>query len=215
MRSIILITSIFIFISCRSQIKSNTEINNMKKFDVNQYIDLPTDDITGMQIQKNGDMIQYFPNNNGYILKIKKQNKPSTQTFVYNDKLNLVAEGNDFYNFPINSIKEYDETGKLIKETNLDLPYKFSIEDLEKKMKTQYDVDIYNVKQIHSMNRYEEKKHLNIPLYEIWTNHKTNTLKFTCYIINGTTGETVYVGERFIEGKQGSLLDQYLNSKKN
>ncbi|MDI9312479.1 MAG: hypothetical protein QM535_19875 [Limnohabitans sp.] len=214
MRSIILITSIFIFISCRSQIKSNTEINNMKKFDVNQYIDLPTDDITGMQIQKNGDMIQYFPNNNGYILKIKKQNKPSTQTFVYNDKLNLVAEGNDFYNFPINSIKEYDETGKLIKETNLDLPYKFSIEDLGKKMKTQYDVDIYDVKQIHSMNRYEEKKHLNIPLYEIWNNHKTNPLKFTCYIINGSTGETLYIGERFVEGKQGSLLDQFLNSKK-
>ncbi|QYS92304.1 hypothetical protein JJC04_07345 [Flavobacterium covae] len=115
---------------------------------------------------------------------------------------------------PVGTNKVYDENGKLIKETNRDLPYNFSIQDLINKMQKEYKIDILDIKQTKSVFRYVEKEKVKLPLYEVWCYNQKNDLKLICYIINGTTGETIYVGERFIEGKQGSLLDQYLNSKK-
>ncbi|MBF6654068.1 hypothetical protein C3B47_14525 [Flavobacterium columnare] len=223
MKKIVLIYFSIIALNCKSQInksvKNYTPENSMEIIDLEKIKKLEKDpDISGSgnYILENGDNLQINNDQNTIYVRIKKKNSffnVYKEFFTFNKKIKKQIFLYD--NFKYDFEKEYDKSGKLIKEINHNLPYKFSIEDLEKKMKTQYDVDIYDVKQIHSMNRYEEKKHLNIPLYEIWTNHKTNTLKFTCYIINGSTGETIYVGERFIEGKQGSLLDQYLNSKKN
>ena len=117
-------------------------------------------------------------------------------------------------NFMVIEIKK--STNNSNKEIDYDKPYKFSIEDLIKKMKDDYKVDLLDVKHVISLYRYEEKKELNIPLYEIWYNYDDlNRNNVECYLINGTTGETLFTIKRFLGDKKGSLLQNYLDSLKN
>lgn len=63
--------------------------------------------------------------------------------YIYNKKSSLLQlKGQTFYNFPIGVWKEYDENGKLIKETNWDKNYPFKVEDLCKLIKEEYGVDL-------------------------------------------------------------------------
>ncbi|MFK7002085.1 hypothetical protein [Flavobacterium oreochromis] len=208
-------------LNCKSQIKKQ-DISNIKKdtmeiFNIEKYKNLKKDmNVSGYgnYILENGDKIRVESGKDYYSERITKNNTNlSTYKEFFASNKSIKKTVNFLHNIHFGIAKEYDEQGKLIRETNYNLPYKYTIEDLATKMNNQYQIDIYNIKQIHSINRYEEKKHLKIPLYEVWSYHKTNPLKLTCYIINGTTGETIYECERFIEGKQGSLLDQYLKTK--
>ena len=142
---------------------------------------------------------------------------PYEQILVYSPKTKIcIASYKEFYKNIIGFLTEYNEIGKLIKEIDYDKPYKFSIEDLIKKMKDDYKVDLLDVKHVISLYRYEEKKELNIPLYEIWYNYDDlNRNNVECYLINGTTGETLFTIKRFLGDKKGSLLQNYLDSLKN
>ncbi|WP_145902553.1 hypothetical protein [Flavobacterium covae] len=201
------------FLSCKSQVKSESINNiNMETIDIEKYRKNKTNN--GYIFHEDNEKIRQVESEDKTFWEERSNEKTGIRIykeFHKNSKLKSILKS--FYSIKFGFKKEYDEQGKLIRETNYDLPYKYTIEDLATKMNNQYQIDIYNIKQIHSINRYEEKKHLKIPLYEVWSYHKTNPLKLTCYIINGTTGETIYEDERFIEGKQGSLLDQYLKTK--
>jgi Uncharacterized alpha/beta hydrolase domain (DUF2235) len=77
------------------------------------------------------------------FLKYKKKNSTFQTRKAYFKKNGILKKTiTNFYAFPIEITKEYDETGKLIKEIDNDLPYKFSIIDLQKKIKIEYQVDI-------------------------------------------------------------------------
>lgn len=83
-------------------------------------------------------------------------------------------------------------------------------------MKNEYDIDLLDVKHAISISRYEEKKDVNLPLYEIWYNYSPSIRRLvSCYLINGTNGETLFTIKRYLGDKKGSLLDNYLDSLKN
>lgn len=64
----------------------------------------------------------------------------------------LKKSGELFYNFRIGIWKEFDESGKIIKEINEDEPYQFSIENLEVKMR-ELKVNIMNENSEVRVNR--------------------------------------------------------------
>ncbi len=220
MYKLIIISLLFNIIGCKSQETKQKLMNNIDN-DM-EYFDIKKFD----ENKKNGEY--YFKTNDGTEVRqigplndktYNEIGKNSTSKYgyfkIFHPNLRLKEIGKEFFNMPVGTNKVYDENGKLIKETNRDLPYNFSIQDLINKMQKEYKIDILDIKQTKSVFRYVEKEKVKLPLYEVWCYNQKNDLKLICYIINGTTGETIYVGERFIEGKQGSLLDQYLNSKKN
>jgi hypothetical protein len=74
---------------------------------------------------------------------ISKSNSPFTFHKSYYKSTGLLKTSvTNFQLFPVGSLKEYDESGKLIKSTDFDKNYKFSIYDLAKKLKTEFKKDI-------------------------------------------------------------------------
>ncbi|MFK7002183.1 hypothetical protein [Flavobacterium oreochromis] len=217
LKKIIVTILLFNIMGCRSQ--ETQENNNMEIFDIKKYENLEKDEryiSTKNDICYKSGNIRYRILLLNEVIQLEKTeiNIPFEEVKVYYlESKRLKITGRYFFNRPIGIWKYYDEAGKLIKENNYDLSYNFTINDLAKKMKEKYDVDIFDLKQTRNVSRYEEKKYLNIPIYEVWSYNKTNPLALICFILNGATGEIIYKGERFIEGEKESLLDQYLKTK--
>jgi hypothetical protein len=108
--------------------------------------------------------------------------------------------------------KEYDEKTKSIKETNHDKPYKLSIKDLLEKFNKEYKIDIENPEKVLSINRNVGTNEFKNPFYEvILKKDLPNT--YDCYLINGNTGDTLYLMV-LEKGERKKLLEEYLKSLK-
>ncbi|QYS92309.1 hypothetical protein JJC04_07370 [Flavobacterium covae] len=135
-----------------------------------------------------------------YTDERKKDNSPYEYHKSFFKKNNLLKSNlTIFYSFPIGITLEYDETGKLIKEINNDLPYKFSVDDLREKIKKEYDVDIVSDYRdsdptLIIVTRWEGyhndfgiyKK--GVPMYQVKLTTKKGTINLE---INAITGETI------------------------
>ncbi|AMA49710.1 hypothetical protein AWN65_09690 [Flavobacterium covae] len=135
-------------IGCKSQEKKQLQIikaNNMEINDERILRDLIGKQTGDFVTLSNGNNAQYFDAGDkiNYIFRIKDKIFPVTYVKIYYIKTKTIhIESQDFYGFPIGILKEYDESGKLIKEIDYDKDFKFSIEDLCKLIKSEYDIDL-------------------------------------------------------------------------
>ena len=147
MQKIILSLLFFSVIGCKSQEKKENIATQKKDtieyFDKNKYKEYLNNNSSQAFKLSNGDKVQLDFYENIDIEIIKKLNSPYElrKEFFYNSG-RLKLKSVKFYVFPIGITKEYDKNGELVKETNHDLPYKFSIDNLREKIKREYDVDI-------------------------------------------------------------------------
>jgi hypothetical protein len=187
-----LIFSLFIlFTSCKGQIKNQTNINKMEKINIEEYKELPINSETGLQILQNGDEVQIFKgaNNVGYVKKEKKRETPFEDYKVYFENCNLQLKSTYFYSFPYGTSTEFDENGNIIKETNHDLSYKFSIEDLALKIKKEFKIDIMKKSPwIKIMRFVENSKSFYLFSININENKQGNTKEI---LIDGATGANI------------------------
>jgi hypothetical protein len=153
MKKIIVLCLLVLINSCSSQkIKNNLKENTMEYFDINKYKDWEIDtkySPTGKdKYLKKGEeriSIEYF--NDAVQIELNTINSPYYKFKKFSLKTNrLLLIGTEFYDIHVGIWESYDETGQLIKKIDYDKPYKFSIEDLIKKMKNEYDIDLLDVK---------------------------------------------------------------------
>lgn len=131
------------FNSCKGQTDKFKIPNNANK-DTMEYIKLE-DFKKGNYTNERGDFVQQFTGsgNIDYVVNIKSKNSPVTFIKVfYESTKSLKVTGQRFYDFVYGEWKEYSEQGKLIKNTDHDKDYKFSIHDLQKLIMQEYGVDI-------------------------------------------------------------------------
>ncbi|MEO8236491.1 MAG: hypothetical protein ABI576_00185 [Flavobacterium sp.] len=212
-QKIILASLLFNTTGCKSQEKKENitaqKKDTMEHFDRNKYKEYLNNNSSQSFKLSNGDKVQLDFYENTDIEIIKKLNSPYElrKEFFYKSG-GLKLEGVKFYFFPIGITKEYDENGELVKETNHDLPYKFSIDDLREKIKREYNVDIVSDYRdsdptLIFVNRWEGynsdggiyKK--GVPMYQIRfpiLNRGTINLE-----INALNGETIM---EMLNGKQ-------------
>lgn len=81
-------------------------------------------------------------------------------------------------------------------------------------MKEDYQIDILDSKNIFEIIRWIDVKNTKLALYEVYARDVNNESKLNCYIINGNTGQVLFTALRYIEGKQGSLYDDFLKKIK-
>ena len=193
MKNIIIASILTILVNnCNGQVQ--TKNNNLQKdimeyFDINKYKNLkpnPKYSGGGNYLALNGDEIRVIGSTDeGPTISIKKRDTPITLIYAYHKNNLLKAKGQQFYGMIYGTWKEYDEKGKMIKETNYDKDYKFSVTDLEKKMNEEYKVNILDIKQTHSVSRFKGNyKIICDPIAEVI---------FTEYEIDGTTGKTISI----------------------
>ncbi|MEO8236488.1 MAG: hypothetical protein ABI576_00170 [Flavobacterium sp.] len=216
-QKIILASLLFNTIGCKSQEKKGNittqQKDSMEQFDIKKYEKLEKDN----KYESRENDVFYKSDNTRYriifqdVIQVeeKKVDSPYKLYKIYfKSTFNLKGIEKIFYGFPIGITKEYDKNGKLVKETNYDLPYKFSIDDLREKIKREYNVDIVldyrdSDPTLIFVNRWEGynsdggiyKK--GVPMYQIRfpiLNRGTINLE-----INALNGETIM---EMLNGKQ-------------
>lgn len=186
---IIIATLLFSIVSCKSQI-ANTK-KNMEYFNIDKFKNLPTNPETGLLILENGDEVYYFKGSNdkGFIERTEKKNTPITILKAFHENTSLLTKGEEFYNFRVGIYKIYDENGNLTEEINYDKDYKFSIDDLIKKMKEEYKIDI--LKRSPWIKVMRDKIDSGV-IYKVMVYLKENKYSDTKnYTIDGTTGKVI------------------------
>jgi len=220
MKNMILFAFLILFNSCNAQKNNNIKNNKVKYYNTDQYKDWKVDSAYASSqsnnhkyLMKGNDRQEISTFEEHGVLLIKSSNiiNPYCYYKYYSLKSKiLVDESIEFYSSLTGISKEYDENGKLIKEKNWDTPYQFSIEDLIKKFKIEYNIDIENRKNVRNVYRAEHSKTLGIPIYHVVLKTEAEN-KWIEYLIDGNTGKTLYI-MKSSEGDETDIIDEYLKS---
>jgi len=185
---------LLILVGCKSQ--TNNLNNNMKYFNekefrgwrnVDDIFERPDND---RFLKKDNKRVRIIKNEKEITIERTSIDSPYRNVEIYYPNHNIKLWGDEFYSFPIGIWLHYDEIGRKIKEENLDADYKFSVKDLIKKFRDEYNIDIEDPKNVHHCNRFLPQD-LKRPLYEIGLNTEEPYV-WMYYLINGNTGETLY-----------------------
>jgi hypothetical protein len=127
-----------------------------------------------------------------YREKIRKTGENFYHVNLYDiNNYNIIAELDYFADARIGKSLFYDNDGKITKEENNDTGYKFSINDLIKKLKSEYKIDI---------SIYNEKLSITKSI-----DRKDN--KFKYFISLGLPNEIMRFRKITIDGKNGKTLE--------
>jgi len=124
-----------------------------------------------------------------YYENLSKSRSPYRIFNEYYSNLVLKSTEKTFYDIRYGKYYEYDENGKLIKEIDEDLPYKFTIEDLVHKMLMDFKIDLRIVKSGVRIRRYVHRD-TKLPKYEI-NQHLSGTSKYRIITLDGKTGKVL------------------------
>ncbi|WP_312398268.1 hypothetical protein [Chryseobacterium sp.] len=225
MKNIIFIISLLIFQSCNAQ-QRNKITDSTAFYNASQYKDWEFDpkycwpnsncsrEDNDLFLIKGNDKIRITIDEER--IRVEKSNivRPYIFVSIYNVNTKKRSASYNYFlssaNEPIGISENYDETGKIVKEKNWDKPYKFSIKDMVKKFKEEYNTDLLNRKNVHRFYRYENSKTLGIPIYKIYLNTDIGN-KWMEYLIDGDSGKTLYT-MKISEGDTTDILEEYLKS---
>jgi hypothetical protein len=134
-KHILLAVLLLLSTECSSQKNKKMEIFNLNEF--TQKNDLLKEKIIVKDsvIEKLGKDDEMY-----YKLKINRFD-PFNNKIYYFKNLNIKNEGKFFYDVPT-LYKEYDYNGRLLKEIDFNLGRSFSIDDLNIKMKNEFQIDL-------------------------------------------------------------------------
>ena len=98
-----------------------------------------------------------------------------------------------FNGFNIGKGYRYDSLGQITEEKDYSAPYKFKLRDLVEKMKKEYGCDILDKERTSEVCRSDGKRDLKRPWYSVYYLETENRMFGDEYLIDGTTGETLYI----------------------
>lgn len=147
----------------------------------------------------NGDNIEVYliEHENSYQQTIIYLNTPIKKRLMYDKKtLTITKEIESFYDCIIGFQREYNEHQELIKETNKDEPYIFSWQDLVKKMKAEYNIDLMDKKEQIKNNNYVSSLSRNPSLMKYFIHipckYTPYGISEEIFEIDASNGKTLY-----------------------
>lgn len=120
-------------------------------------------------------------------------NTPYGYYYEYDLRGRLIHSITSFQAFDIGKECYYDTLGRTIKTIDHDIPYKFTLDAFIEKMKKEYGYDVEDRKKVNLLERDEGKEDLHRPWYEVLCTKEPNGLYGERFLIDGTTGETLYI----------------------
>ena len=129
----------------------------------------------------------------GYIEVCEELHRPYRYYYEYDTKGNLRHMIVSFSRFHIGKGYRYDSLGQITEEKDYSAPYKFKLSDLIEKMKKEYGCDLLSKERVADVSRSEGEKDLKRPWYSVYYLDANDDMCGDEYLIDGTTGETLYV----------------------
>ncbi len=183
---LLLIFICLFFFRCSNLKKSDNRSYKMETFDLKYFVANQKNG-TVDTILNDGTQIVLRALDSDYVkeVRISKSSPFHTFYFFYRHSLKLKAKGTYFFDCPRSSVK-FDKNGRITENINYDSQFKFTIEDLIRKMRDEFGVDLTNREQkLHVQRSVAIKiKHPNYILM-IYLNEDT----FRYLMIDGKTGE--------------------------
>ena len=129
----------------------------------------------------------------GYIETCEEFYRPYRYYYEYDTKGNLRHMIVSFSGFHIGKGYRYDSLGRITEEKDYSAPYKFKLSDLIEKMKKEYGCDILNKERTYRVSRSKGERNLKRPWYSVYYLDANEHMSGDEYLIDGTTGETLYI----------------------
>ena len=151
----------------------------------------------------------------GYVEQSKELHTPYSYYYNYDTKGRLRYLSVSFDGFSIGNSYRYDSLGCITEIKDYSRPYKFKLKDLIEKMSSEYGCDLLNKRRLISVHRSEGERDLKKPWYSVFYLENERSHYGDKYLIDGTTGETLYVlkHETWNECGSGDLSDFYTVAK--
>ena len=145
----------------------------------------------------------------GYIETSNELRTPYSYYYNYDTKGRLRYLSVSFDGLSIGNSYRYDSLGRITEIIDHSKPYKFKLNDLIEKMSGEYGCDLLNKKRLVSMHRSEGERDLKKPWYSVFYLEHVRSHHGDKYLIDGTTGETLYVlkHEAWNECGSGDMRD--------
>lgn len=129
----------------------------------------------------------------GYIEDCRELHTPYSYYYRYDTKGRLRQMAVSFCGMSIGKVYFYDSLGRTTETIDYSEPYKFKLSDLIEKMKREYGCDLLNKKMVIGVHRSKGERDLKRPWYSVFYREEEHTHYGDEYLIDGTTGETLYV----------------------
>ena len=129
----------------------------------------------------------------GYIETCEELYRPYRYYYEYDTKGNLRHMSVSFCGFHIGNEYYYDSLGQITETIDYSAPYKFKLSDLIEKMKKEYGCDLLNKERTYRVSRSKGERNLKRPWYSVYYLDANEHMSGDEYLIDGTTGETLYM----------------------
>ncbi|KDR51957.1 hypothetical protein, partial [Hoylesella loescheii] len=151
----------------------------------------------------------------GYVEESKELHTPYSYYYNYDTKGRLRYLSVSFDGVSIGNSYRYDSLGCITEIKDYSRPYKFKLNNLIEKMSSEYRCDLLNKRRLVSVHRSEGERDLKKPWYSVFYLENERSHYGDRYLIDGTTGETLYVlkHEEWNECGSGDLSDFYTTAK--
>ena len=129
----------------------------------------------------------------GYVEDCRELHTPYSYYYRYDTRGRLRQMSVSFSGIHIGKAYSYDSLGRITEEKDYSAPYKFKLSDLIEKMKKEYGCDLLNKERVAAVSRSEGEKDLKRPWYSVYYLDANDDMCGDEYLIDGTTGETLYI----------------------
>ena len=129
----------------------------------------------------------------GFIEVCEELRRPYRYYYEYDTKGNLRHMSVSFCGFHIGNEYYYDSLGQITETIDYSAPYKFKLSDLIEKMKKEYGCDLLNKERTYRVSRSKGERNLKRPWYSVYYLDANEHMSGDEYLIDGTTGETLYM----------------------
>ena len=198
---IAIILSLFV---CTQGCAQTDSVEHNKGKNMKRYVDIKTfnenQDRAGYYEFKTYDMSieqrkRYDSNKQliGYIEVCEELRRPYRYYYEYDTKGNLRHMSVSFCGFHIGNEYYYDSLGQITETIDYSAPYKFKLSDLIEKMKKEYGCDLLNKERTYRVSRSKGERNLKRPWYSVYYLDANEHMAGDEYLIDGTTGETLYI----------------------
>lgn len=145
----------------------------------------------------------------GYVEESKELHTPYSYYYNYDTKGRLRYLSVSFDGVSIGNSYRYDSLGCITEIKDYSRPYKFKLNNLIEKMSGEYGCDLLNKRRLVSVHRSEGERDLKKPWYSVFYLEHVRSHHGDKYLIDGTTGETLYVlkHEEWNECGSGDMRD--------